>query len=160
MQYIQSLKRLISLCLVTVILLTSTLMIFPSSARADEVTVSPNEQALVCLSVNNEMLEQAKAKGESTFSEDLGALGFIGTLSSAAAANLGSITILTTTTTAHGILALLGAGTTTVFAVPAAGAVAVSGLLAYGGYKVIKYMQSQDNQNLQGNNSCLPQLRP
>ena len=157
MQYIQSLKRLISLCLVTVILLTSTLIIFPSSASADEVMVSPSEQALVCLSVNKEMLEQAKAKGESTFSEDLGALGFIGTLSSAAAANLGSITILTTTTTAHGILALLGAGTTTVFAVPAAGAVAVSGLLAYGGYKVIKYMQSQDNQNLQDNNPCLPQ---
>jgi len=133
-------------------------MIFPSSARADEVTVSPNEQALVCLSVNKEMLEQAKAKGENTFSEDLGALGFIGTLSSAAAANLGSITILTTTTTAHGILALLGAGTTTVFAVPAAGAVAVSGLLAYGGYKVLKYMQSQDNQSLQGNKSCSPQL--
>ncbi len=159
MQYIQSLKKLISLCLVTLILLTSTLTISPSSARADEVTASPKDQGRVCLSINKEILEQAKAKGENTFtSEDMGALGLIGTLSSAtAAANLGSITIFTTTTTAHGILAVLGAGTTTVFAVPAAGVVAVGGLLAYGGYKVIKYMQNQDNQNIQGNNSFLPQ---
>jgi len=69
-----------------------------------------------------------------------------------------SVPPFTTTTTAHGILALLGAGTTTVVALPVGGIVAASGLIAYGGYKVFRYVQSQNDQNIPAQNTCSSQM--
>jgi hypothetical protein len=146
MQYLHAYKRVISLYLVVLILIFSTLTIFPASARADKIQSISNAQETVCIAIEKEALERAK-KAETNIlkNEDVQAIAAIAG-ASGASAGLGSITVLTYTTTAHGILALLGAGTTTVVALPVAGVVAAGGLLAYGGYKVINYMQSQDNQ--------------
>lgn len=140
----QSTKRLISICLVTLILITSTLTTFPATARADGFTSTSNGLAPECLPIDQEMLKHAKAPNKDIFeNEDVQAIAAIAG-ASGATAGLGSVTVLTWTTTAHGIMALLGAGTTTVIALPVAGVVATSGLLAYGGYKVVKYLQDQD----------------
>ena len=140
----QSAKRLISICLVTLLLVTSTLTIFPATARADGFTLTSNGLTSECLPRDKEMLSQAQAPDKEIFqNEDVQAIAAIAG-ASGAAAGLGSVTVLTWTTTAHGIMALLGAGTTTVIALPVAGVVATGGLLAYGGYKVVKYLQTQD----------------
>jgi hypothetical protein len=55
---------------------------------------------------------------------------------SSAAASLGSITVATFTSTAPGILGVLGFTTTTVVALPAAGIIAAAGLAAFGVKKV------------------------
>jgi hypothetical protein len=117
-----------------------------------------NIQQTVCIAIEKEVVENTKTADNNIFkNEDVQAIAAIAGASSASA-GLGSITVLTTTTTAHGILALLGAGTTTVVALPVAGIVAASGLIAYGGYKVVKYVQSQNDQNLPVTNTCLSQM--
>jgi hypothetical protein len=156
MQYIQNAKRLIAICLVTLLLVTGALTILPAPARADENTTIPNDQTLVCLSVDNEMAEHGKGSAENIFQiKDLKALGAItGFASTAAAAHLGSITVATMTSAAPGIAGWLGFTATSVVALPVAGVVTAGGLLAYGGYKVVKFLQTQDNQD---KNPCLPQ---
>jgi hypothetical protein len=67
--------------------------------------------------------------------EDSKTLGAIAAASSAAA-GLGSITVATVTTTAPGILGIIGFTTTSVVALPAAGIVAGVGLAAFGVKKV------------------------
>jgi len=157
MQYIlQNTKKLISICLVTLLLVSSILTSFPASARADENPAIVNEQTLVCLSVDKAILEPGKGSAEKIFQvEDLETLGAIAGFSSAAvAAHLGSITVATMTSAAPGIAGLLGFTTTAVVALPVAGVVTAGGILGYGGYKVVKFLQNQDNQD---NNPCLPQ---
>jgi len=156
MQYIlQNTKRLISICLVTLLLVTSILTSFPASARADENPAIAKEQTLMCLSVDKEILEPGKGSAQKIFQvEDLETLGAIAGFSSAAAAHLGSITVATMTSAAPGIAGLLGFTTTAVVALPVAGVVTAGGILGYGGYKVVKFLQNQDNQY---NNPCLPQ---
>jgi hypothetical protein len=158
MKELQIAKRLLSLCLVALLLITSSLMILPAPARADEVQNISNIQETVCIALEKEALEDAKSADKNMFkNEDVQAIAAIAS-ATGASAGLGSITVLTYTTTAHGILALLGAGTTTVVALPVAGIVATGGLLAYGGYKVVKYVQSQDSQNLPIRSTCLSQM--
>lgn len=152
-------KRLLSLCLAALILITSSLVISPAPAKADEIQNTSNTQETVCIAIEKEDLEAAKNADNNIFkNEDVQAIAAIAG-STGATAGLGSITVLTYTTTAHGILALLGAGTTTVVSLPVAGIVATGGLLAYGGYKVVKYMQSQNEQNIPVANNCLPQIK-
>lgn len=147
-------KRLFVLFLATLLLITSSLIISPVPARADERQNSYNTQETVCI-YPEKLLEDAKNLDNNIFeNEDLEAIAAIGA-ATGASAGLGSITVLTTTTTAHGILALLGAGTTTVVALPVAGIVATGGLLTYGGYKVIKYIHNQEKQGLLIANNCL-----
>jgi hypothetical protein len=57
-------------------------------------------------------------------------------VAASSAAGLGSVTVATLTSTAPGILGVLGFTTTTVVALPAAGIVAVAGLTAFGVKKV------------------------
>ncbi len=155
---LQMTKRLISLCLTVLLLIVSSLTISPAPASANEIQNISNIQQTVCIALGKEASEKAKSADSNIFkNEDVQAIAAIASASTAGA-GLGSITVLTTTTTAHGILALLGAGTTTVVALPVAGIVAASGLIAYGGYKVVKYVQSQDEQNLPAQNTCLSQM--
>ena len=66
----------------------------------------------------------------------------IGAISSAAAAaGTGSITVATYTTAAPGILGAIGLTTTATVAVPAAGIVAVGGLLYFGARQVKKAIE-------------------
>jgi hypothetical protein len=158
MRDLQMAKRLLSLCLTALLLIVSSLTISPAPASADEIQNISNIQQTVCIAIEKEALESAKTSDTDIFNnKDVQAIAAIAGASSASA-GLGSITLLTTTTTAHGLLALLGAGTTTVVALPVAGLVAASGLIAYGGYKVVKYVQSQDDQNLPVKNTCLSQM--
>jgi len=151
-------RRLLSLCLTALLLIVSSLTISPTPASADEIQNISNIQQTVCITIEKEALEGEKTPDTDIFNnKDVQAITAIAGASSASA-GLGSITLLTTTTTAPGILALLGAGTTTVVALPVAGLVAASGLIAYGGYKVVKYVQSQDDQNLPVKTTCLSQM--
>lgn len=156
---LQMTKRLISLCLTALLFIVSSLTISPAPASANEIQNTSNIQQTVCIAIEKEASGKAKSAEDNNIfkNEDVEAIAAIAGASSAGA-GLGSITVLTTTTTAHGILALLGAGTTTVVALPVAGIVAASGLIAYGGYKVVKYVQSQDEQNLPAKNTCLSQM--
>lgn len=139
-----STKKLISIYLAILLLFTSTLIICPATARADGNISTANTPTFSCITIDKEKLEQIKATNNGIFqSEDIQALTAIAGVSSATA-GLGSVTVLTWTTAAHGIMALLGAGTTTVVALPVAGVVATGGLLGYGGYKVVKYFQDQN----------------
>jgi len=56
-------------------------------------------------------------------------------VSSAAAAELGTISVATITSSAPGVLGVLGFTTTTTVALPIAGVFAVAGLIGYGVYK-------------------------
>jgi hypothetical protein len=151
-------KRLLSLCLTALLLIISSLTISPAPASATEIQNISNTQQTVCIAIEKEALEGAKNADNQIFNnKDVQAIAAIAG-ASGAGAGFGSITVLTTTTTAHGLLALLGAGTTTVVALPVAGIVAASGLIAYGGYKVVKYVQSQDDQNLPVKNTCYSQM--
>jgi len=152
----QNARRLIAMYLVTLLLVTSTLTILPAPARADGNATISNDQRLVCLSVDKEMLEHHKDSAEQIFqTEDLKVLGALaGSSSAVAAAHLGSITVATITSAAPGIAGWLGFTATTVVALPVAGVVAAGGILGYGGYKVVQFLQSQDNQDT---NPCLPQ---
>lgn len=151
-------KRLLSLCLAALILIASSLVISATPARADEVQNIYNTQKTICIAIEKEASKDVKKTDNIFDNEDVKAIAAIAGASSASA-GLGSITVLTATTTAHGILALLGAGTTTVVALPVAGIVAASGLIAYGGYKVVEYIQNQDEQNLPAKNDCLSQMK-
>src|ERR687885_2425424 len=142
----QNARRLIVMYLVTLLLVTSTLTILPAPARADENASISKEQRLVCLSVDKEMLEHHKDSAEQIFqTEDLKVLGaaISGFSSAAAAAHLGSITVATITSAAPGIAGWLGFTATTVVALPVAGVVAAGGILGYGGYKVVQFLQTQ-----------------
>lgn len=68
--------------------------------------------------------------------DDLKVVGAI--TSVAAATGTGSVTVATITSSAPGILGVLGFTTTTAVALPVAGIVAVGGLLGYGIYKGIE----------------------
>ena len=57
----------------------------------------------------------------------------------AGTAGAGSITVATVTSSAPGLLGVLGLTTTTTVALPVAGIVAGAGLAAYGAMKVIKW---------------------
>ncbi len=153
---LQSAKRLIVMCLVTMLLANSIWLSSPAPARADENTAIANEQKLVCLPIDKEMLAHEKGSVENIFqTEDLEALGTIAGISSAAAAaHLGSITVATITAAAPGIAGWVGMTATTVVALPVAGVVAAGGILGYGGYKVVKFLQDQDGQT---QNPCLSQ---
>jgi hypothetical protein len=153
---LQNIKRLTVLCLITLFLVTSSLTILSAPARADENTAIANEQKLVCLPIDKEMLVHEKGSVERIFqTEDLEALGTIAGISSAAAAaHLGSITVATITAAAPGIAGWVGMTATTVVALPVAGVVAAGGILGYGGYKVVKFLQDQDGQT---QNPCLSQ---
>lgn len=158
MKDLQVTKRLFSLCLATLLLITSFLTISPAPAIAAEIQNTSNAPETICIAIEKEDLEAAKKADNNIFKkEDVQAIAAIAG-STGAAAGLGSITVLTYTTTAHGILALLGAGTTTVVALPVAGIVAAGGLLAYGGYKVVEYVQSQEKQELPIENPCLSKM--
>lgn len=71
--------------------------------------------------------------------DDTKVIGAIG-VAAAAAEVLGSVTIATYTTAAPGILGAIGLTTTATVAAPAAGIVAVGGLLYFGAMKVKKYL--------------------
>ncbi|MEG3970135.1 hypothetical protein QUA00_21285 [Microcoleus sp. T2B6] len=71
-------------------------------------------------------------------------LKMVGAITSAAAATgAGSVTIATITSSAPGILGVIGFTTTTTVALPIAGVVAVGGLLAVGFLKVMASQQSE-----------------
>ncbi len=143
---LQAAKRLISMCLVTLLLVNSILLSFPAPARAAENPVSSNISTTQCPSMGKQMQEPAKtASDNATLNQDVLAVSSIAAASSAAA-SLGSITVATVTTAAPGILGWVGLTTTTVIALPAAGIVAGAGLVGYGVYKGI--------QLVQGGNRC------
>ncbi len=147
MQHIfQNAKRLIAMCLVTLLLVNSILVSFPAPARAAENPVPSNISTTQCSSIGKQMQEPPKTSSENaTLNEDVLAVGSIAAASSAAA-SLGSITVATVTAAAPGILGWVGLTTTTVIDLPAAGIVAGAGLVGYGVYKGI--------QLAQGGNSC------
>lgn len=139
-------KRLIGMCLVTLLLVNSILLSFPASARAAENPVPSNISTTQCSSMGKQMQEPPKTSRENaTLNEDVLAVSSIAAASSAAA-SLGSITVATVTSAVPGILGWVGLTTTTVVALPAAGIVAGAGLVGYGVYKGI--------QLAQGGNSC------
>lgn len=71
-------------------------------------------------------------------------LKIVGAITSAAAATgTGSVTIATITSSAPGILGVIGFTTTTTVALPIAGVVAVGGLLALGFLKVMASQESE-----------------
>ncbi|MEG5051670.1 MULTISPECIES: hypothetical protein [unclassified Microcoleus] len=71
-------------------------------------------------------------------------LKIVGAITSAAAATgTGSLTIATITSSAPGILGVIGFTTTTTVALPIAGVVAVGGLLAFGFLKVMASQESE-----------------
>jgi hypothetical protein len=154
MKDLQMIKRLLSLSLSALLLIVSSLTISPAPASANEIQNTSNIQQTVCIAIGKEATDKTKSADNNIFKkEEVQTIAAIAG-ASGATTGLGSITVLTATTTAHGILALLGAGTTTVVALPVAGIVAASGLIAYGGYKVVKYIQSQNDQNLPAQNTC------
>jgi hypothetical protein len=61
----------------------------------------------------------------------------------AAAAGTGTVTIATITSSAPGILGVLGFATTTTVALPVAGIVAVAGLIGFGVYKGVELARKQ-----------------
>lgn len=73
--------------------------------------------------------------------DDMKAIGAI--VTGAAAAGMGSIPVATITSSAPGILGMVGFTTTTTIALPVAGIVAVAGLTGYGIYKGIQAAQNQ-----------------
>ena len=134
-------KRLLSLSLSALLLIVSSLTISPAPASANEIQNTSNIQQTVCIAIGKEATDKTKSADNNIFKkEEVQTIAAIAG-ASGATTGLGSITVLTATTTAHGILALLGAGTTTVVALPVAGIVAASGLIAYGGYKVVRYIE-------------------
>jgi len=71
-------------------------------------------------------------------------LKIVGAITSAAAATgTGSVTIATVTSSAPGILGVLGFTTTTTVALPVAGIVAAAGLVAFGAYKGVEFARKQ-----------------
>lgn len=71
-------------------------------------------------------------------------LKVVGAISSAAAATgTGSVTIATVTSSAPGILGVLGFTTTTTVALPVAGIVAAAGLVGFGIYKGVEFARKQ-----------------
>ncbi len=135
---LQAAKRLISMCLVTLLLVNSILLSFPAPASADDNLVPSSSSTISCSSVGKETEEHPKTFVENvTQNEDVVAVGSIAAVSSAAA-SLGSITVATVTSAAPGILGWVGLTTTTVVALPAAGIVAGAGLVGYGIYKGVK----------------------
>lgn len=74
---------------------------------------------------------------------DVKALGAIA--ATASAAGTGSITVATITSTAPGILGVLGFTTTTTVALPVAGLVAAGGLLGFGFCKALECFNSPQN---------------
>lgn len=72
-------------------------------------------------------------------------LKIVGAITSAAAAATGtaSVTVATITSSAPGILGVLGFTTTTTVALPAAGIVAAAGLVSYGVYKGVEFARQQ-----------------
>ena len=80
------------------------------------------------------MADEVKTAAEDGVS-DMAVVGAIGGASMAAGATMGTITLLTTTAPAWGPLGWIGLTTTTVVAAPAAGIVAVMGLVGFGLYK-------------------------
>lgn len=63
----------------------------------------------------------------------------------ASAVGTGSITVATITSTAPGILGVLGFTTTTAVTLPVAGLVAAGGLLGFGAYKAWECLNSSQN---------------
>lgn len=71
-------------------------------------------------------------------------LKIVGAITSAAAATgTGSVTIATVTSSAPGILGVLGFTTTTAVTLPVAGIVAAAGLVGFGFYKGVKFARKQ-----------------
>ncbi|MEW5859341.1 MAG: hypothetical protein AB1861_18465 [Cyanobacteriota bacterium] len=137
---LQQAKKLISVCLVTLLLVTSTLTIFPAPAKAEVYQQSIDESTI------KEIVEPANAGVENIVqNEDVLAIGAIAAASSAAA-GLGSITVATVTSAAPGILGWVGLATTTTVALPVAGIVAASGLVGYGIYKGVKLATEQETE--------------
>lgn len=73
--------------------------------------------------------------------DDLKVVGAI--TSAAAATGTGSVTIATVTSSAPGILGVLGFTTTTTVALPVAGIVAAAGLVGFGIYKGVEFALKQ-----------------
>jgi len=73
--------------------------------------------------------------------DDLKVVGAI--TSAAAATGTGSVTIATVTSSAPGIIGVLGFTTTTTVALPVAGIVAVAGLVGFGIYKGVEFACKQ-----------------
>lgn len=73
--------------------------------------------------------------------DDLKVVGAITT--AAAATGTGSVTIATVTSSASGILGVLGFTTTTTIALPVAGILAAGGLLVFGAYKGLEIARKQ-----------------
>jgi hypothetical protein len=100
---LQNSKRLVSICLITLLLVNSILLSFPALASADDNLV-PSSSTISCSSVGKETEEHPKTFVENvTQNEDVVAVGSIAAVSSAAA-SLGSLTVATVTSAAPGIL--------------------------------------------------------
>ncbi|OUL24476.1 hypothetical protein BV378_19025 [Nostoc sp. RF31YmG] len=78
--------------------------------------------------------------GDNKILDDVKALGTIA--ATAGAAGTGSLAVATITSSAPGILGVLGFTTTTVVILPVAGVVAAAGLVGYGIYKDVQAAQS------------------
>jgi hypothetical protein len=63
----------------------------------------------------------------------------------ASAAGTGSVTVATITSTAPGILGVLGFTTTTTVALPVVGLVAAGGLIGFGFWKALECLNSPQN---------------
>lgn len=73
--------------------------------------------------------------------DDLKVVGAI--TSAAAATGTGTVTVATLTSSAPGILGVLGFTTTTTVALPVAGIVATAGLVGYGVYKAVEFARKK-----------------
>ncbi|MEC4986680.1 MAG: hypothetical protein SAJ37_11325 [Oscillatoria sp. PMC 1068.18] len=82
------------------------------------------------------------------FSKDIGAVAAITGMATAigAATSGASVTVATITTSAPGILGMLGIGVTSTVALPVAGVVGATGLVGYGIYRGIDYARRVSGQ--------------
>jgi hypothetical protein len=146
-QIFQNFKQFLLLCLITLLLLTTNLLIFSDSAVAEGNTGSSNAQIALCTSIDKEASTQAAPSKNIFGTEDIEAIAAIAS-SAAGTLGLGSVTLWTATSTSSVLWGILATSTTTVVAAPVAGIVATGGLLGYGAYKVVQYLDSQNNGNV------------
>jgi ABC-type phosphate/phosphonate transport system permease subunit len=125
-------KHFISNFLAVILFFTASLLTSPNVAIAETPDTNVENKSACSLNLSD---------------KDIYALGAI-VGGSGSTISLGSITLWTTTATSTALWGLIPLTTTvTAVAAPVAGIVAAGGLAVYGGYKVIQYMNCENNTN-------------
>ena len=141
----QSAKRLISICLVTIFIVTSALTISSAPALAGINNGTSNLNCdLDCGSTTSNITASNKEMALGINNDDMMAIATI-ISTTASAVGAGSIVVAHITAPAAGVLGVLGLTATTTVALPVAGVVATGGLITYGAYKVYNYLKEKED---------------